>query len=312
MFNLSLKQQQRVIIVAFLAIPLCLLITFSYFPAVELFFLSTSEWDGFLDNGEFLVGLPNQATFVGLDNYRDLLEDTEELKPLLVSLYYFVGAVIQLAVSLWFAVLVNSKLIGRNLFKTFLFLPFVLNALAASMVFQIFYQIDGGFDCFLSLIGCDPLFTEVVDGVEVVKYPQWLADPSIVNWALVAASVWRYLGFNLILFYGVLQSIPQDQYEAARIEGATEWQQFRFITLPSIKMIIGLQALLAFVGSLSVFDIPYIITKGANGTRTFVMETIRVAFEHNGYGIASAMAVILLGLVVFFMILQKVLFKEEK
>ncbi len=181
MFNLSLKQQQRVIIVAFLAIPLCLLITFSYFPAVELFFLSTSEWDGFLDNGEFLVGLPNQATFVGLDNYRDLLEDTEELKPLLVSLYYFVGAVIQLAVSLWFAVLVNSKLIGRNLFKTFLFLPFVLNAVAASMVFQIFYQIDGGFDCFLSLIGCDPLFTEVVDGVEVVKYPQWLADPSIVN-----------------------------------------------------------------------------------------------------------------------------------
>ena len=123
------------------------------------------------------------------------------------------------------------------------------------MVFQIFYQVQGGLDSFLSLLGCDSFFTVVENGVEVVKYPEWLANPQIVNWALVAASVWRYLGFNLILFYGVLQSIPQDQYEAARIEGATEWQQFRFITLPSIKMILGLQALLAFVGSLSIFHI---------------------------------------------------------
>ncbi|MGN1281703.1 MAG: carbohydrate ABC transporter permease [Succinivibrio sp.] len=312
MFNMSLKQQQRVIIVTFLAIPLCLLITFSYFPAVELFFLSTAEWEGFLTPGEFLVGLPEQASFVGLDNYIQLVHEPESLEPILVSLYYFVGAVVQLALSLWFAVLVNSKLIGRNLFKTFLFLPFVLNAVAASMVFQIFYQVGGGLDSFLSILGFDPLFTVIKDGKEVVEYPQWLANPSIVNWALVAASVWRYLGFNLILFYGVLQSIPQDQYEAARIEGASEWQQFRFITLPSIKMIIGLQALLAFVGSLSVFDIPYIITKGANGTRTFVMETIRVAFEHSEYGPASAMAVFLLVLVVFFMIIQKILFKEEK
>ena len=118
MFNLSLKQQQRVIIVSFLAIPLLLLITFSYFPAVELFFLSVADWAGFLDAGEFLVGLPNQAAFVGLDNYVDLLNEPEELKPLLVSLYYFVGAVVQLALSLWFAVLVNTKLIGRNVFKT--------------------------------------------------------------------------------------------------------------------------------------------------------------------------------------------------
>ena len=204
MFNMSLKQQQRVIIVSFLAIPLCLLITFSYFPAVELFFLSTADWDGFLDPGEFLVGMPNQADFVGLDNYVDLINEPEELKPLLVSLYYFVGAVIQLALSLWFAVLVNSKLIGRNLFKTFLFLPFVLNAVAASMVFQIFYQMDGGLDSFLSLIGMDPLFTVVENGQEIVKYPEWLANPKIVNWALVAASVWRYLGFNLILFYSMV------------------------------------------------------------------------------------------------------------
>ncbi len=109
-----------------------------------------------------------------------------------------------------------------------------------------------------------------------------------------------------------MQSIPQDQYEAARIEGASEWQQFRFITLPSIKLVIGLQVLLAFVGSLSVFEIPMIITKGANGTKTFVMATLETAFNFNDFGLASAMAILLLMIVVLFMILQKVLFKEGK
>lgn len=252
--------------------------------------MSATDWDGYAP----------VKNFIGLDNYTYLWEEPDQLNPLLVTLYYFAGAVIQLVLSLWFAVLVNSKLAGRNLFKTLLFIPFVLNAVAASMVFQIFYQVDGALDSFLILIGLENLIQP------------WLMDRDVVNWALVAASIWRYLGFNLILFYGVLQSIPQDQYEAARIEGASGWQQFRLITLPSIKLVIGLQVLLAFVGSLSVFEIPMIITKGANGTKTFVMATLETAFNFNDFGLASAMAVLLLMIVVLFMILQKVLFKEEK
>ncbi|TKF54660.1 sugar ABC transporter permease [Vibrio sp. F13] len=290
MLNLPLKQQQRLITILFLITPLVLLVTFSYYPASQLFYMSVTDWDGYA----------SEKGFVGFDNYRYLAEDPELLSPLLNSLYYFAGAVVQLVLSLWFAVLVNSKLAGRNLFKTLLFIPFVLNAVAASMVFQIFYQVDGAFDSFLVTIGL---------GAWVKP---WLMDPNIVNWSLVAASVWRFLGFNLILFYGVLQSIPQDQYEAARLEGAGEWQQFRYITLPSIKMIMGLQILLSFVGSLSVFEIPMIITKGANGTKTFVMATLENAFTFNDFGLASAMAVLLLIIVAFFMVLQKILFGEEK
>ncbi len=290
MFNLTLKQQQRMIVFAFLAIPLTLLFTFSYYPASQLFYMSVTDWDGYAPVKEF----------IGFENYQYLMEEPSQLQPLLVTFYYFVGAVIQLVLSLWFAVLVNSKLAGRNLFKTLIFIPFVLNAVAASMVFQIFYQVDGALDNFLAAIGLDAWIMP------------WLMDPDVVNWSLVAASVWRYLGFNLILFYGVLQSIPQDQYEAARIEGASEWQQFRYITLPSIKLVIGLQVLLAFVGSLSVFEIPMIITKGANGTKTFVMATLETAFNFNDFGLASAMAVLLLMIVVFFMILQKVLFGEKQ
>ncbi len=290
MLKLSLKQQQRVMIISFLFIPLLLLCVFSFYPATQLFSLSMTDWDGYAD----------VKNYVGFENYQSLLDDPAQLEPFLNTFYYFAGAVIQICLALWFAILVNSKLMGRNLFKTLLFIPFVLNTVAASMVFQIFYQVDGALDNFLQTVGLAGWIQP------------WLQDASVVPWALVAASIWRYLGFNLILFFGVLQSIPQDQYEAARIEGAGEWQQFRFITLPSIKLVFGLQVFLAFVGSLSVFDIPMIITKGANGTKTFVMATLETAFTFNDFGLASAMAVVLLLVVIAFMLLQRLLFRESK
>lgn len=289
MLKLSLKQQQRVMVISFLFIPLLLLCVFSFYPATQLFNLSVTDWDG----------INETKNYIGFDNYQSLIDDPAQLEPFLNTFYYFAGAVIQICLALWFAVLVNSKLAGRNLFKTLLFIPFVLNTVAASMVFQIFYQVDGALDNFLQLVGLSGWIKP------------WLFDSAVVPWALVAASIWRYLGFNLILFFGVLQSIPQDQYEAARIEGAGEWQQFRFITLPSIKLVFGLQVFLAFVGSLSVFDIPMIITKGANGTKTFVMATLETAFTFNDFGLASAMAVVLLLIVVVFMLLQRVLFRES-
>jgi ABC-type sugar transport system permease subunit len=290
MLKLSLKQQQRVMIISFLFIPLLLLCVFSFYPATQLFSLSMTDWDGYAE----------VKNYVGFENYQSLLDDPAQLEPFLNTFYYFAGAVIQICLALWFAILVNSKLMGRNLFKTLLFIPFVLNTVAASMVFQIFYQVDGALDNFLQAVGLAGWIQP------------WLQDAGVVPWSLVAASIWRYLGFNLILFFGVLQSIPQDQYEAARIEGAGEWQQFRFITLPSIKLVFGLQVFLAFVGSLSVFDIPMIITKGANGTKTFVMATLETAFTFNDFGLASAMAVVLLLVVIAFMLLQRILFRESK
>lgn len=290
MLKLSLKQQQRVMVISFLFIPLLLLCVFSFYPATQLFSLSMTDWDGYAE----------VKNYVGFENYQSLLDDPAQLEPFLNTFYYFAGAVIQICLALWFAILVNSKLMGRNLFKTLLFIPFVLNTVAASMVFQIFYQVDGALDNFLQTVGLAGWIQP------------WLQDANVVPWALVAASIWRYLGFNLILFFGVLQSIPQDQYEAARIEGAGEWQQFRFITLPSIKLVFGLQVFLAFVGSLSVFDIPMIITKGANGTKTFVMATLETAFTFNDFGLASAMAVVLLLVVIAFMLLQRILFRESK
>ena len=143
MLKLSLKQQQRVMIISFLFIPLLLLCVFSFYPATQLFSLSMTDWDGYAD----------VKNYVGFENYQSLLDDPAQLEPFLNTFYYFAGAVIQICLALWFAILVNSKLMGRNLFKTLLFIPFVLNTVAASMVFQIFYQVDGALDNFLQTVG---------------------------------------------------------------------------------------------------------------------------------------------------------------
>ena len=121
-------------------------------------------------------------------------------------------------------------------------------------------------------------------------------NSSVVNWALVAASIWRYLGFNLILFYGILQSIPQDQYEAAQIDGANKWQMFRNITMPHIKTVVGLLVVLRTVWVFNNFDIIYMITGGgpAGASATMPIYIYDTGWTGRLVGKASAASIILL------------------
>lgn len=289
--QLTARAQRRLVIAGFLIAPLTLLAAFSLWPAVQLVWFSLTDWDG----------MSADKSFVGLDNYRTILfEDTGLLRPLLNSLYYFAGSMLQLALATYFAVILNRGMPGSAAFRLILFMPFVLNSVAVSIVFRDFLQIEGGLDALMTIVGLGAWTRE------------WVQDPDIAPWSLVFASVWRYLGFQLLITYGALQAVPQDQYEAARIEGASEWQQFRFITFPAILPILGLQMILATVGSLEVFDVPFLITGGANGTKTFVMATLEEAFEFRRVGMAAAMAVILLaGVLVAVAIQRLVLPKEE-
>lgn len=286
---LTAQTQRRLVIISFLIAPLTLLTVFSLWPAIQLVWLSLTDWDG----------LSPDKNFVGLANYRRvLIEDRELLSPLVNSLYYFAGGVIQLALATYFAVILSRRMPGSDLFRMILFLPFVLNSVATSIVFRDFLQIDGGLDALMALVGLGA-FTQ-----------EWVQDPDVVKWSLVFASVWRYLGFQLLITYGALQAVPQDQYEAAHIEGASEWQRFRHITLPTIAPVLGLQLILATVGALEVFDVPFLITAGANDTKTFVMATLEEAFEFRRVGMAAAMAVILLCFVMLAIVVQRALFER--
>lgn len=273
----------------FLFVPLGFLILFTYVPVANSFWYSVTDWDG----------LDPQQTFVGLDNYVQIFTRPEYFQVFAVSLFYLVGAIAQLGLALLFAVLLSFRTRFKNLFKGIIFFPYLINGVAIGLMFLFFFRPGGTLDSVLAVFG-------------VADPPQWLGDPSIVNVSLAATSVWRYMGLNFVLFLGAIQSVPAEQYEAADLDGANSWQKFRFIILPSIRRILGLSLILAVSGALSAFEMPYIMTGGANGSETFVIQTVDTAFRYAQVGLASAMAVVLLAIVLLITAVQRRFFPDEK
>lgn len=271
----SAQAQRTLVIVTFLIVPLVSLILLNIYPVLQLFYISLTDFNGI----NWM-----RAKFVGLRNFSDLLtRDRDLMLPIVNSLYYLFGSLVQIVLATWFAVILNMKLPGSRIFRTILFLPFVLNTVAAALVFRHFLQLDGTLNEFAqSVLGLG------------YKIPWLDAKQSYTNFSLAAASVWRYLGFNLVVTFGALQAIPQDQYDAAKIEGANEWQSFWRITLPSIRNVLFLQLALSVVGSLEVFEIPQLITYGQGKTSTFAIQMVQTGFQFRRAGEAAAMAVFML------------------
>ncbi|HWJ79525.1 MAG TPA: sugar ABC transporter permease [Niallia sp.] len=286
---MNYNSQRKLVIFSFSLIPVLLLVTFSYLPVINMFFYSFTEWNGFSPTKEF----------VGLDNYIDIFTDPEYFQVFKVSVYYFVATFVQMGIALYFATILSFNVRFKNFFKGVLFFPYLLNGVAIGFMFLFFFRPEGTLDTFLTIIGLEGLIQ------------QWLRNPDIINISLAGTSVWRYMGFNFIIFLGAISSIPKEVYEAAEIDGANKWYQFRYIILPSIMMIIQLNLILAVSGAISVFEIPYIMTGGANGSETFVIQTVDLAFKFNKFGLASAMGIVLLGIVVVVTIIQRLAFKKE-
>jgi multiple sugar transport system permease protein len=273
----------------FLLVPLALLITFTYIPVANMFWYSATDWDG----------LSLEREFLGFDNYLQIFTRPEYFRVFGVSLFYLVGAIAQLGLALFFATLLSFKTRFKNVFKGIIFFPYLINGVAIGLMFLYFFRPGGTLDSTLLFFG-------------VQEPPQWLGDPSIVNISLAATSVWRYMGLNFVLFLGAIQSVPAEQYEAADLDGANSWQKFRFIIVPSIRRILGLSMILAVAGALSAFEMPYIMTGGANGSATFVIQTVDTAFRFANVGLASAMAVVLLAIVLVITAIQRRFFPDEK
>lgn len=272
---LPAQAQRTLVIVTFLFVPVISLVLLNIYPVVQLLYIAFTDFNGI--NWA-------RAHFVGLRNFSDLLtRDSELMLPIVNSLYYLFGSLVQIVLATWFAVILNMKLPGSRIFRTILFLPFVLNTVAAALVFRHFLQLDGTLN----------EFAQNVLGVGY-KIPWLDARENYTNFSLAAASVWRYLGFNLVVTFGALQAIPQDQYDAARLEGANDWQAFWRITFPSIRNVLFLQLALSVVGSLEVFEIPQLITGGAGKTSTFAIQMVQTGFQFRRAGEAAAMAVFML------------------
>ncbi len=287
--KLSYETQKKVIIVLFTIIPILMLVTFTYYPLVRMIEYSFTNWDG----------LSTSIKFVGIKNYITIFTNSDYFKVFGVSVYYLVATFVQLGLALYFATILSFNVKFKNFFKGVLFFPYLLNGVAIAFIFQYFFQVNGTFDTVLKFVGLGA-HTQL-----------WLGNPKIINISLAAVSVWRYMGGNFIIFLGTIQAIDPQIYEAAEIDGANRFQQFINIIIPNLKRIISLNLILALSGAFSAFEIPFIMTNGANGSETFIMKALEVAFQYQQVGLACAMGIILLLICILVTVIQKGLLVSE-
>ena len=231
--------------------------------------------------------------WVGLGNYKIIFTDPAFQQALEHNgLIVVLSLVIQGPLAIFLALLLNQKIRGRALIRVLIFVPYVISEVIVGTGFSLMLQVSGAVNDALHNIGLGFLATD------------WLANPSIALWTLMAIITWKYIGFAVILMLAGLQSIPDELSEAARIDGASYWQVQRHITLPLLGPTIRIWAFLSIIGALQLFDLVYIIwgqyisgTAGTSTMATYMALNGRLAGNY-GYGSAVAVVMFLISLVV--------------
>ena len=246
----------------------------------------------------FITSGPKSSVFVGWENFRFLLTDPMFGKAVWNTAFFAACSVfLQLPLSLGLALLLNSKrLVGRNFFRLSFFSPRLLGMVFVALLFgQIFAPRYGILNIVLNA-----LF-----GVSIET--AWLKNPTLVMPAIILTSLWLYVGFNMIYFLAALQTVNQELYEAAKVDGANRWKQFLHVTLPGIKPVAVFVVVLSTIGSFQLFELPFLMLENTSGPDnsglTAVMYLYQNGFESGDLGYAStigwslAIAVLLLSLV---------------
>ncbi len=263
---------------AFAAPALAVLVVFFFLPVVAALGLSLTDFDIYA-----LADIHN-LRFVALDNYIGLLGNPLFWKTLGNTLYFVVvGVPLSIAASLAAALLLHSKL-GRfkGFYRTAFFAPVVTTVVAVAVIWRyLFHTRYGLVNWGLSLAGIDPV--------------DWLGDPHWAMPTIIAFAVWKNFGYNMIIFLAGLQSIPEDLYEAARIDGAGAWKQFRHVTLPMLGPILLLVGILTMAGYFQLFAEPYVMTQGGplESTKSVLYLMYDEGFKWWNLGNASAVAFLL-------------------
>lgn len=276
-------------IAAFLVLPIIHLLVFSYIPIISNVILSFTNYRG--------TGTPR---FIGWSNYKRLLTDPQYTLLFKNCLWYMLAAIPQLVFAFALSIFVNGKFRGLGLFKGILIIPYLLNGVIVSTIFIIFFNNSGTLNTILNSIGLGALSH------------QWLQDLKLVNPAIASISIWRYFGQNFIMFFGALQTVPSELYEAAAVDGCSKWQEIKYISVPAIKNVLFINILLSISGSIQVFEIPYIMMNGSNGTSTPVIQIQQSAFADNRLGFAAALSILVFIVVVIAVGLQSVFNKKAE
>jgi multiple sugar transport system permease protein len=262
----------------FVAPALIVLSVFFFLPVLAAFVMSLTDFD------LYALSDVDNLRFVGWRNYAQLLVDPLFWKALGNTLYFVVlGVPLSIMASLGAALLVNSKLARcKNLFRTIYFAPVVTTLVAVAVVWRYIFHTRYGFlNYVLSFFGIDAI--------------DWMGDPHWAMPAIVVLAVWKNFGYNMIILLAALQSIPEDLYEAARIDGASAWQLFRHVTLPGLAPVLTLVSVLTMTGYFQLFAEPYVMTEGGplQSTLSVLYFMYEEGFKWWSLGRASAVAFLL-------------------
>ncbi|MDG2991610.1 sugar ABC transporter permease [Candidatus Synechococcus calcipolaris G9] len=265
--------QNRLTAWGFLFPALVLLTIFVFGPIIYVAILSFTA-GSFTPTGMYWVGWQNYARLLASPDFWQVLGNT---------LYFTVATVIpSLVIPLGLAVGLNQAMVGRTFLRTIYFLPSVASIVAAGLGFRWLFQPEGPVNALLQGVGIEPI--------------SWLGSPVWAMPVLILLSIWKQLGFNMIVFLAGLQTIPQSRYEAATLDGANAWQQFRYITLPGLGPTLVLAAITTTIFTLRSFEQVYVVTGGGplNTTNLLVYFIYQQAFGMFDFGYAAAAATILL------------------
>jgi multiple sugar transport system permease protein len=267
----------------FLVPALILLGIFIIWPIAYLFYLSFTA-GSFTSVGTY---------WVGLKNYWRLLYSPDFWQVLANTVYFTVGTVIpSLVIPLGLAVLLDRSLALRGFLRTSYFLPSIVSLVAAGLGFRWLFQTSGPVNALLAAVSIPPI--------------PWLQDTFWAMPVLIILSIWKQLGFNMVVFLAGLQSIPPSRYEAAELDGANAWQQFWHVTLPGLQPTIVFAIITTVIFTLRSFEQVYVITGGGplNSTNLLVYYIYQEAFGQFDFGYAAAAATVLLAVTLVLVYLQ--------
>ncbi|SFL34706.1 carbohydrate ABC transporter permease [Streptomyces pini] len=251
-------------------------LAFVIFPVALAAYYGFYRWKGYGD----------PTDWVGLNNYKLILTDPAFHDVLWHNgLILVLSLVIQGPLAIVLALLLNQRIRGRSTIRVLIFVPYIISEVIVGTGWSLMLQSNGAVNDLLRSIGLGSLETD------------WIADPDLAIWTLMVIITWKYIGFAVILMLAGLQSIPDELFEAAQIDGASYWQIQRRITLPLLGPTIRIWAFLSIIGSLQLFDLVYIIwgqyVSGTAGTSTMAIYMLAQGRNAGNYGYGSAVAVVM-------------------
>lgn len=278
------KLKERLTAYSFIAPNFIGFAIFTLGPIVFAIILAFHQWDG-----------SNEMTFIGIENFTRMLNDTRVHDALWNTITYVLATVpLTLGCALLLAILLNSKIKGRNIFRTIAFFPYVASLVAVAAVWNmIFHPVNGPINEILRTIG-------------ILNPPRWAADSDWAMFTLVLFSVWKQMGYYMVIFLAGLQGVSEELYEAADLDGAGTWGKFWHVTVPQLRPVTFFVLMMLTINSFKVYDFVYMITQAGPGTSTLVLvyEIYNTAFLNWNLGYSSAISMLLLGLVLVVTLIQ--------